>query len=78
MYGTIIPVGGTWVPSVTARDSGGNIVIGSISIQITSSPNNFSLPKTCDTTGPDIYGYTYQFCYSYNSNFTVYFGDGTK
>jgi hypothetical protein len=68
-FGTLIPVGSTWVPSVATQDAGGNIFSGSISVPLSSYQNTFSQPNLCNTYGPDGNGYTYQYCRSYNYNF---------
>jgi len=73
-FGTLIPVGSTWVPSVATQDAGGNIFSGSISVPLSSYQNTFSQPNSCNTYGPDGNGYTYYYCRSSNYNFAQIFG----
>jgi hypothetical protein len=67
--GTVIPLGSTWVPSISTQDSAGNIFSGSISVPLTTVPITPVQLNTCNTYGPDYYGYTYQTCWSLNGTF---------
>lgn len=69
--GTLVPVGSTWVPSITATDAGGRGFGGSLSASLFSTKTNTTTPDPCSTTGPDQWGYTYQNCNSTVENNTV-------
>ena len=60
--GTVVPVGSTWVPSVSAVDAGGNTFSGSISVPLSSTQQTSSQPLTCQNVGPDSNGYSSQNC----------------
>jgi hypothetical protein len=63
--GTVIPLGNTWVPSITTQDSTGNIFSGTISVPLATVANITPIQtNTCNNLGPDYYGYTYQTCTS--------------
>jgi hypothetical protein len=63
-YGTVIPVGNIWVPSITSQDAGGNKFSGSISVPIVTSGSTYNSPSSCYGYGPDVVGYAYQNCAS--------------
>jgi hypothetical protein len=69
--GTIIPVGSSWVPSISAVDTAGNRFAGSISVPLSSTQQTRSQPMTCQNLGPDSNGYTYQNCSSSEYNYTI-------
>jgi hypothetical protein len=71
VYGTIVPVGSTWVPSVSTVDAAGNTFSGSISVPLTVTQQTSSQPTTCQNLGPDTSGYTYQNCSSSDYNYTI-------
>jgi hypothetical protein len=76
IYGTLIPVGSTWVPSVSVQDSAGNTASGSISVPLSPQTINQYQPLTCsDSSGG---GYTYHYCISYNYNYTSTSGFASK
>jgi len=70
-YGTIVPVGSTWVPSVSTLDAAGNTFSGSISVPLSSTQQTISQPNTCQNYGPDSSGNTYQNCSSSDYNYTI-------
>lgn len=69
--GTLVPVGSTWIPSVSAVDAAGNTFSGSISVPLSSTQQTRSQPTTCQNLGPDSNGYTYQNCSSSEYNYTI-------
>jgi hypothetical protein len=69
--GTIVPVGSTWVPSVSTVDAAGNTFSGSISVPLSVTQQTRSQPTTCQNLGPDSNGYTYQNCSSSEYNYTI-------
>jgi len=69
VYTPAIPVGSTWLPSLTTQDAAGNLFSGSISVPLTAVPFTNIQPKTCYNTGPDSNGYTYQTCSSFITNY---------
>jgi len=69
--GTFVPVGTTWVPSVSAVDAAGNTFSGSISVPLSATQQTRSQPTTCQNLGPDGNGNTYQNCSSYEYNYTI-------
>jgi hypothetical protein len=69
--GTLVPVGSTWAPSVSAVDAAGNTFSGSISVPLTATQQTRSQPMTCQNLGPDSNGYTYQNCSSSEYNYTI-------
>jgi hypothetical protein len=71
VYGTVVPVGSTWVPSVATQDAAGNTFSGSISVPLTSSQQTDSQPNSCYNYGPDSRGYSSQSCSSYSNNYTI-------
>jgi hypothetical protein len=71
VYGTIVPVGSTWVPSVSTVDAAGNTFSGSISVPLSATQQTRSQPTTCQNLGPDSNGYTYQNCSSSEYNYTI-------
>jgi hypothetical protein len=71
VYGTIVPVGSTWVPSVSTQDAAGNTFSGSISVPLSVTQVTNSQPETCISYGPDSDGYYYQSCSSYNYNYSI-------
>jgi hypothetical protein len=71
VYGTIVPVGSTWVPSVSTQDAAGNTFSGSISVPLSVTQVTNSQPETCTSYGPDSNGYYYQSCSSYNYNYSI-------
>ena len=78
VYGTIVPVGSTWVPTVSTQDAAGATFSGSISIPLTITQLTNSQPETCSNFGPDSDGYYYQSCSSYNNNYTITEGSATE
>ena len=75
--GTVVALGSTWVPSVTVTDAGGNGFGGSLGVSLTASQLVSGQPNSCKTTGPDIYGYTYQTCTSSVTTTTVTQGNAS-
>jgi len=71
VYGTIIPVGSTWVPTVATVDAAGNTFSGSISVPLSSTQQTSSQPNTCQSQGPDANGYSTQNCSSFDYNYTI-------
>ena len=71
VYGTIVPVGSTWVPTVATVDAAGNTFSGSISVPLTSTQQTVSQPYTCQSQGPDANGYSTQSCSSSEYNQTI-------
>lgn len=71
VYGTIVSVGSTWVPSVSTVDAAGNTFSGSISVPLSATQQTSSQPTTCQNLGPDSSGYTYQNCSSSEYNYTI-------
>ena len=71
VYGTIVQVGSTWVPSVNTQDAAGNTFSGSISVPLSVTLRAYSQPETCTSYGPDSDGYYYQSCSSYNYNYNI-------
>jgi len=71
VYGTIVPVGSTWVPSVATQDAAGATFSGFISVPLSVTPLTNSQPETCTSYGPDSDGYYYQSCSSYNYNYSI-------
>ncbi len=78
VYGTFVPLGTTWVPSVATQDAAAKTFSGTISVPLSSYQNTISQPNTCYTYGPDGYGYTYQYCASGNNNYTQKYGSASK
>jgi hypothetical protein len=74
VYGTLVPVGTTWVPSIATKDAAGNSFSGTISVPLTTRQVTDSKPTTCYNYGPDAYGFSYQNCYSLFDNFTSTLG----
>lgn len=71
VYGTLVPVGSTWVPTVSTQDAAGNTFSGSISVSLSVTQVTNSQPETCTSYGPDSDGYYYQSCSSYNYNYSI-------
>jgi hypothetical protein len=69
VYGTLIPVGSTWVPTVVTQDATGNTFSGSISVPL-NSQHNSNQSNNCYNYGPDNSGYTYQNCSLSGHDFT--------
>jgi hypothetical protein len=78
VYGTIVPVGSTWVPSVSAVDAAGNTFSGSISVPLSATQQTRTQPTTCQNLGPDGNGYTYQNCSSSEYNYTITEGSASN
>jgi hypothetical protein len=76
--GTVVPLGNTWVPSVTTQDTVGNVFSGSISVPLTTVPITPVQQNDCNTYGPDYNGYTYQTCSSLNATFVQSSGFASK
>ncbi len=76
--GTIVPVGSTWVPSISTVDAAGNTFSGSISVPLTATQQTRSQPNTCQNLGPDSNGYTYQNCSSFEYNYTITDGSASN
>jgi hypothetical protein len=62
--GTVIPLGNTWIPSMTTVDSAGFRFSGTVSVPLTTIHNTYSQPNSCNSYGPDPYGFAYQTCSS--------------
>lgn len=76
--GTLVALGSTWTPSLTATDATGNGFGGSIPVPLSTSQVTMGQPNTCaPPTGPDRFGYTYQFCSSSDTNYTLTQGSVT-
>jgi CARDB len=71
VYGTIIPVGSTWVPSVAVVDAAGNTFSGSVSVPLSSTQHISNQPNTCQSQGPDANGYSVENCSSSENNYTI-------
>lgn len=67
---TAIPVGSTWVPSVTVQDAAGSTFSGSITVPLSTGGYTNNQPYACYNYGPDANGYTYQNCSSFNYTYT--------
>jgi hypothetical protein len=78
VYGTLVRVGSTWVPSIAVQDAAGNTASGSISVPLSPQTINQYQSNTCQNYGPDANSYTYQYCQSYNYNFTQNYGSASK
>jgi hypothetical protein len=78
VYGTIVPVGSTWVPSVATQDAAGATFSGSINVPLSSTQQTYSQPETCYNYGPDSDGYYYQYCSSYTNNYTITEGSASN
>jgi len=76
--GTIVPVGSTWVPSISSVDAAGNSFSGSISVPLSATQQTRSQPTTCQNLGPDSNGYTYQNCSSSEYNYTITEGSASN
>jgi hypothetical protein len=70
-YGTLIPLGSAWTPSVAIQDAAGNHFSGTVSVPLTSSTFTASIPDTCYDYGPDLNGLTYHYCWGSNYDYTV-------
>lgn len=77
-YGTLVPVGTSWVPSVATLDAAGNTFSGSISVPLSTTQKTNIQPNTCITYGPDSGGYAYKYCSSYNYNYTLATGSASN
>jgi len=64
VYGTLVPLGQTWKPSLATRDAAGNTFSGSLSVPLTGQQERVSQPYSCYSYGPDANGYAYQSCNS--------------
>jgi hypothetical protein len=71
VYGTIVPVGSTWVPRVSVVDAAGNTFSGSVSVPLSTTQNVSNIPNTCHSQGPDANGYSVENCSSSDNNSTV-------
>ena len=71
LYGTIVPVGSTWVPAVDTQDAEGATFSGSINVPLSSTLLNNSQPETCFNIGPDSSGVFYQNCSSFSNDYTI-------
>lgn len=78
VYGTIVPLGSTWVPSISTLDAAGNTFSGSISVSLSSSQQTSSQPNSCQNYGPDSSGNTYQDCSSSENNYTITEGSASN
>jgi hypothetical protein len=78
VYGTLVPVGSTWVPSVNTVDAAGATFSGSISVALSSTQRTINQPETCINSGPDSDGIYYQNCSSNNTNYTITQGSATQ
>jgi hypothetical protein len=70
VVGKLVPLGNTWVPSVSVRDAGGNGFGGSLAVSLSSNQMKSGQPNTCTNRGPDTFGYTYQNCSSSATDYT--------
>ena len=75
--GTLIPVGSTWVPSVTVTDATGAGFGGNLSVSLLPSQQVAGQPNTCRTTGPDSFGYIRTNCVSSSTNYTLTQGNAS-
>jgi hypothetical protein len=71
VYGTITPVGSTWVPSVAVVDAAGNTFSGSVSVPLSSTQYVSNIPNACQSQGPDVNGNSTENCSSSNNNYTI-------
>jgi hypothetical protein len=62
--GTAIPLGNTWVPSMTTVDAAGFTFTGTLSVPLTTIHNTYGQPNSCNSYGPDASGFSYQTCSS--------------
>jgi len=76
-YGTLTPVGSTWVPSFATQDAAGNTFSGKLSVSLNSNQYQGSQPNTCNNY-MDSNGYTYTYCNSYNYSYTETQGSGVQ
>jgi hypothetical protein len=76
--GAFVPVGSTWVPSVSTVDAAGNTFSGSVSVPLSATQQTRSQPTTCQNLGPDSNGYTYQNCSSSEYNYTITEGSASN
>ena len=74
--GTRVPVGNTWVASLTATDASGTGFGGSMTVSLTSTQQTAGQPYSCSTR-TDNYGYTYQTCTATTTNYTDTEGTAT-
>lgn len=70
-WGTMLPVGSTWGSSIAAQDASGNTLAANLSAPLTSTQQSAIVPSTCVNTGPDSFGYTYNYCSSIDSETTL-------
>jgi hypothetical protein len=75
--GTLIPLGSTWVPSLTVTDATGAGFGGNLSVSLLTGQQVAGQPNTCQTTGPDTFGYTRQNCSSSSTNYTLTQGNAS-
>lgn len=78
LYGVFVPVGSTWVPSISILDAAGNTFAGSISVPLSTTQQTSSQPATCQNLGPDSNGYTYQNCSSSEYNYSITDGSASN
>lgn len=71
VLGKLVPLGSTWTPSITARDATGNGFGGTLPVSLSGSQITSGRPNSCVNRGPDQFGYTYQFCGSSSTDYTV-------
>jgi hypothetical protein len=77
VLGKLVTLGSTWVPSLNARDAGGNGFGGSIPVSLSSSQYTSGQTNPCTNWGPDSDGYTYQMCSSTVTNYTLTLGSAS-
>ena len=78
VYGTVVPVGSTWVPTIDTQDAAGATFSGSISVSLSSTQQTNSQPETCYNYGPDLDGYYYQNCSLSTNNYTITEGSASN
>jgi len=76
--GTVIPLGNTWLPSMTTVDSAGFTFSGTVSVPLTTIHNTYGQPNSCNSYGPDPNGYAYRTCSSSTSSDTESNGSASK
>ena len=69
--GTLLTLGSTWGASWAAQDAAGKTLAANLSVPLTSTQQSNIQPTTCVSSGPDSFGYTYNYCSSTDSETTV-------
>ena len=76
--GTLIGLGSTWTPSITVTDASGNGFGGSLPVPLSTSQVTAGNPNTCTPpTAPNSFGYSFQYCNSSSTDYTLTQGSVT-